>query len=257
MKLQEFDSKMKELLFVEENVLYIEKDNLHNGLQSFGGHAVTRVGFTVSSGVRAFELAKEAGCDALVVHHGIKVPPKNLDLSSYKRYEFLIKNDIALWSAHFVLDAHPTIGNNAQIMAAIKLKDHAPYMEPSYGAPWGRIGEFKKPLSVEEVLSRLDGRLSPETHVYEFGPREVRRVIAVSGGGAPSPVDFFHLQELGVDLFITGEVGEWHREQIRELGINLIAGGHYHTERFGLQALQPVVESWGLETAWIELENMI
>lgn len=258
MTLHDFDQQMRAFLCREELLPHLAQDNLYNGLMTHGSGQVTKVGFGVSASVELFRLAKAAGCDAIIVHHGLNIPAKQLDLSVYKRLEFLIKNDIALWSAHFVLDAHPEVGNNAQILQAIGTPNSSePYVDPAHQAPWGRLAHFMEPLTVTDVLEKLDGRLSPQTIVYDFGPTENRTVAAVSGGGAPRSEDFAQLKELGVDLFITGEVGEWNREQIRELEINLIAGGHYHTERFGVQALQPVVESWGLETVWLELENPV
>jgi len=254
----EFDQKMKELLCLPELMPFVAKDNLYNGLMSQGSGEVKKVGFGVSSSVELFKLAKAAGCDAVVVHHGLQILPKQLDTSTYQRLEFLIKNDIALWSAHFVLDAHPELGNNSEMLQAIGTPNNTvPYFDPAHEAPWGRLAHFVDPLTVAGVIEKLSGRLSPDTVVYDFGPKENFTVISVSGGGAPRQEDFASLKELGVDLFITGEVGEWTREQIREIGINLIAGGHYHTEKFGVQALQPVVEGWGLETEWLELENSI
>jgi len=40
--------------------------------------------------------------------------------------------------------------------------------------------------------------------------------------------------------------------------MNFIAAGHYHTEMVGVQALQKVVEEeWGVETVWLDVENVI
>jgi dinuclear metal center YbgI/SA1388 family protein len=254
MKLQEFDQRMSEMLITDDLKPFLAQDPLHNGLMTRGSGEVTRVGFGVSSSQRLFEMAAEAKCDALVVHHGVPIQATNLEALSYNRMAFLIKNDIALWSAHFVGDAHPTLGNNAQILQTIGIDSHEPYIDFS-NAPWGRVGNFAQPRALSEIISALKPRLSPTTLVYDFGPKEVKRVVSVSGKGGPAEME--SLMRDGVDVYITGEVHEWHREYARESGITIIGGGHYHTEMFGVQAIQKEVNTWGLETTWLDLENEV
>lgn len=254
MKLQEFDNAMSELLITEELEIHLEQDPLHNGLQTRGSGEVMKVGFGVSSSLKLFEMAAEAGCDALVVHHGLKIQPGNLERLTYNRMAFLIKNDIALWSAHFVADAHPQLGNAAQMLQAIGMDAHAPYVGFE-NAPWGRVGSFDAPRQLSEILQELKPLLSPDTIVYDFGPHDVSTVVSVTGKGAPMEME--SLMREGVDLYLTGEVHEWHREFARESGVSIVGGGHYHTEVFGVKAIQKEVDTWGLETVWLDLSNTV
>jgi putative NIF3 family GTP cyclohydrolase 1 type 2 len=41
----------------------------------------------------------------------------------------------------------------------------------------------------------------------------------------------------GIDTFITGEAPHWAAVAAEELGMNLLLGGHYATETFGVKAL--------------------
>jgi dinuclear metal center YbgI/SA1388 family protein len=225
-------------------------------LQTRGNETVRTVGFAVSASMEVFRLAKEQHCDALVVHHGVILPATHFDTLTYNRYSYLIKNNLSLWSAHFLLDAHPTLGNNVQMLKAIGAKPTTPYAFHG-DAPWGWTGEFAKPQPLSKILAKLKPLLSPRTVVYDFGKATVKRVVAVSGKGAPWTQDTAALPEQGVDLYITGEVHEWIRESFREVGVNFIAGGHYHTECFGVQALQKEVSRWGLKTVWIDFPNDI
>lgn len=236
---------------------HVDKDRLQNGLQSWGRDKVQKVGFAVSASLEVFKKAVAAGCDALVVHHGV-FPTERMDKYTWERWAYLAKNDLSLYSAHYLLDAHPSLGNNAQILKAIGVDTFEPYLDFS-GSPWGHIGDLQEPASVEEIVGRLEGKLSPDTIVYDFGPKEVKRIVAISGKGAPGSFDnMLDLQAAGADLYITGEVHEWNREMFREVGMHLIAGGHYHTEVFGVRALQAYTQSeWGLETEWIDLENNV
>lgn len=254
MKLQEFDQRLSELLIIEELKPHLDQDRLHNGLQTRGAGEVTKVGFGVSASLQLFEMAVEAGCDALVVHHGVSIQPRNLEALTYNRMAFLIKNDIALWSAHFVADAHPELGNNAQILQTIGMQKHMPYVDFT-SAPWGRVGSFDAPRQLSDILHELKPLLSPDTIVYDFGPQEVSKVVSVSGKGAPMEME--SLMREGVDLYLTGEVHEWHREFARESGVSIVGGGHYHTEVFGVQAIQKEVDTWGLETVWLDVSNTV
>lgn len=254
--LNAFNAKMTKLLRRPELVPYLSQDVLDNGLQTRGNDTVRTVGFAVSANMETFRMAKAQHCDALVVHHGVILPSTHLDSLTYNRFAYLIQNNLSLWSAHFLLDAHPTLGNNAQILKAIGAKPTTPYAFHGE-APWGWTGEFSKPQPLTTVLKKLRPLLSPRTVVYDFGNKMIKRVVAVSGKGAPWTQDTVELAEKNVDLYITGEVHEWIRETFREVGVNFIAGGHYHTEIFGVKAVQAEVKKWGLQTRWIDFPNDI
>lgn len=255
--LQQFDEKMWQTLTEEDTKEHIAKDTLQNGLMTWGAPEVSRVGFAVSENMAVYELAAKEQCDAVVVHHGLSIPGKALDRIVYDRLAFLIKNNISLWSAHYTLDAHSVHGNNAQIMKLIGAKqtDRTWFEEAQYGAPWGFIGELSAPSSITDIVSKTAERFSPKTVVYDFGPKEIRKVAVISGAGGPSNDQLLAMKAQDIDLYITGEVREWHQEMAREVGIHIIAGGHWHTETFGVQTLMPEVESWGVETVWLGVEN--
>ncbi|MBI2410268.1 MAG: Nif3-like dinuclear metal center hexameric protein [Candidatus Kerfeldbacteria bacterium] len=255
--LREFDECIATVLRTPELERFVNQDSLYNGLQTRGLGEVTHVGFGVSASMELFRLAHESGCDALVVHHGLFIPPRNLDRLTYNRLAYLIQNNIALWSAHYLLDAHPEIGNNAQIIAAVGGKIVEPYIAGSR-APWGYIAELPQPQSLAALVDRLAPRFSPDKIIYDFADKPIERFVCVSGKGGPSAEDMEQLAKNGVQLYITGEIHEWHREQFREFGISCIAGGHYHTETFGLQALQPIVEKkLDVKTTWLDLVNNV
>jgi dinuclear metal center YbgI/SA1388 family protein len=253
--LDAFNAKMTKLLRRPELVPYLSQDVLDNGLQTRGNTTVKTVGFAVSANMATFEQAKKQKCDALVVHHGVILPATHFDAITYNRYAYLIKNNLSLWSAHFLLDAHPTLGNNVQILKTIGARPTKPYMFDR--APWGWVGEFTKPQPFTAVLKKLRPYMSPRTVVYDYGSKTVKRVVVVSGKGSPWTQDASQLVDDGVDLYITGETHEWIRDIFREINVNFIAGGHYHTEMFGVKAVQKEVAKWGVRTEWIDTKNDI
>lgn len=255
--LSQFDSLMKETLLVDHLPQYVGNDALQNGLQSWGSEEITKIGFAVSANMSTFQKAVEADCQALIVHHGMWISGNNLDRFTFERIKYLVENKLSVWSAHYLLDAHPTLGNNAKILEYIGTTSAIePFVDFS-GAPWGYIAELETPLSFKDIQEKVSPVFSPRSLYYNFSEGPIKRIAAVSGKGAPRNFADMHvLKDAGVDLYITGELHEWNREMFRETGISCIGGGHYHTEVFGPQALMKYVEdNWDCTVEWINDEN--
>lgn len=257
---------LSELKTFLDNYLYFDKKMdigkvdpiMTNGLMVRGKEEIKKIGFGVSASLSFFQKAKQLGCDALIVHHSFNYPPVNCyDGIFQNRISFLLKHNISLFGYHFLLDAHPEIGNNAQILKAIGAKPVKEYLHR--GDPWGWIGEFRKGEELSVIEKKLKSYLSPRALIYRFGPEKIRRVVAVSGCGAPYSGEMQYLLAEGIDLFITGEVHEWNRENFREAKISFIAGGHYATEVFGVKALMEKTKDNFPDVAveWLDLNNDI
>ena len=94
-----------------------------------------------------------------------------------------------------------------------------------------------------------------EPLVFAEGRTSIERV-AVSTGAAG--YDLLAAASEGYDCFVTGEPEEPSLHAARELGIHLIAAGHYATERLGVQALAARVgERFGVTWEFIEVENPV
>lgn len=229
-----------------------------NGLMVRGKEEVQTIGFGVSASIALFDKAHGAGCDAVVVHHSFNLPPHNrYDRIFQNRMSLLIHRDMSLFGYHFLLDAHPEIGNNVRILKTIGAKPVEPYN--LHAAPWGWVGELETPVGLEGIEKKLRPLLSNRTVIYSDGPKQVKRVAAVSGKGAPSGGGMQELLDRKIDLYITGEAHEWNRELFREAGIHFIAGGHYHTEVFGVRALMEKTQQQfpDLKTVWLDLPNEV
>jgi dinuclear metal center YbgI/SA1388 family protein len=207
-------------------------DGAVNGLQVENSGWVTRIAATVDASLATVNLAIRAKADLLVVHHGLfwsrSIPWRG------KKYELirrLIENDLAVYSSHLPLDAHPKLGNNAQLGAALGLKQLRPFFE-SHGQAIGF--QTTATLLREELASRLARATGTRPLVIPGGPKICRRIGVVTGGAGG---DLKLAADAGVDTFITGEGPHWTYALAEELGINVLYGGHYATETFGVKAL--------------------
>ena len=253
-KLQEF---LNDLMLYDKNLNVCAVDpHMANGLVFKGEEKIQKIALGVSASIEVFKKAVELGCQALIVHHAFNYPPfVTYDRLFQNRYSYLVKNNLSLFGYHFLLDSHPKIGHNVLIIEKLGGKVEKPFLHG--GAPWGYFGTVNN-LSIEQVKNMFAKDFSPTMTVYPYGPKEIKKVVAISGRGTPIPSDIQYLIDNKVDLFITGENSEWIREIFREVGIHFIAGGHYHTERFGILALEKVLkEKLGIETEFIELVNNV
>lgn len=203
-----------------------------NGLQVANSGRIRRIASAVDATERTMRAAVEAGADLLVVHHGLGWQPLlPLTGANYRKVKLALEGDLAVYSAHLPLDAHPKIGNNALLARALGLKrQRAGFVEK--GVPIGRIGETS--LSRTQLAARLTRVLGKDPLVIDGGPTRPKRVGVVTGGAGTRVAD---AAREGIDTFITGEGSHWTDGVARDLGINLIYGGHYLTETFGVRAL--------------------
>ena len=203
-----------------------------NGLQVENRGTVSRIAAAVDASLATVKLAVGAKADLLVVHHGLFWSPTHpWTGKKYELLQLLLENNLAVYSSHLPLDAHPKLGNNAQLCAVMGLKRARPFFA-SHG---GLIGfKARQRISRTELTTRLHRALGSKPLLIPGG-REICECIGVVTGGAGDGLKQAAAE--GVDTFITGEGPHWTYALAEELGMNVFHGGHYATETFGVKAL--------------------
>ena len=207
-------------------------DGAVNGLQVENRGTVTRIAATVDASLATVKLAIAAQADLLIVHHGLFWSPSHPWTG--KRYELLqllIENNLAVYSSHLPLDAHPKLGNNALLCAALGLRNLKPFFV-SHGQHIGL--QARQKISRDDLTKRL-GRATGANPLLIPGGKEICERIGVVTGGAGGDLKIAVAE--GVDTFITGEGPHWTYALAEELGVNVFYAGHYATETFGVKAL--------------------
>jgi dinuclear metal center YbgI/SA1388 family protein len=203
-----------------------------NGLQVENSGRVGKIAAAVDASLATIELAIAVKANLLLVHHGLFWGPSHPWTG--KRYALLralLKADLAVYSSHLPLDAHPKLGNNAQLCARLGFKRLRPFFL-SHGQ---KIGFQVQNQISRARLAALVGRATGSGPRVIPGGAEVCRSIGVVTGGAGQELKLAAAG--GVDTFITGEGPHWTYAQAEELGLNVIYAGHYATETFGVKAL--------------------
>jgi dinuclear metal center YbgI/SA1388 family protein len=207
-------------------------DNALNGLQIENSGRVTRIGAAVDVSTRVLTEAQRRRVDLLLVHHGLFWPGlRPIRGALGRQLRLALESDIALYSAHLPLDVHPRVGNNAQLVDALGLKSAQPFLQEK-GQPVGL--KVRAALPKAELVRKLQKALNGPVKVFDFGTKQTRAIGVVTGAAGS---EIYRVAEENIDTFITGEAPHWTAVAAEELGINLLLGGHYATEVFGVKAL--------------------
>lgn len=211
-------------------------DDLANNIQLKGKPQVEKIALGVSCSQKFIEKSLEWGADYLICHHGL-YPAGEIYKSRFDaiedRLKTIIKNDLSLAGFHYCLDAHPEIGNNAQIIQ--KLAAHR--LAETYFDGWGWVGEFSTPILIEDLISRLEKITNHSVYAVKDGPKKIKRFGVCSGGAKPHGSTFFEILDKKLDAVISGEINEAGPSTAKSGGYHYLAAGHYATEVFGVQAL--------------------
>ncbi len=220
------------------------------GLQIEGRDEIDRIAVGVDAAHATIDGALAAGAGMLIVHHGIFWGPTKRIAGAFGfKIRRFIEADLNLYAAHLALDAHPTLGNNAELCRLLNLHPTGGYFNFK-GLDVGVISETASPLSFDALAARFADMLQPPLKVDASGPEMVRKVAVCSGDAARSLEEAF---ELGCDTLVTGELDYTMAHAPEELGMNVIYGGHYVTETLGVQALaRHLNEVFGLPWVFVD-----
>ena len=190
----------------------LQVDRAIEQLNNPNNRTITTVAFAVDASVRAVEAAAKAGAQLLVVHHGISWGGgiKRLEGGVGNVVRAAMKANLAIAAYHLPLDAHPTLGNNAQLAKLLGLKK----VRPAFGYHGNVIGVV--------------------------GTNRHGKLIGICSGGAGEFAE--EAKNLGCDLYVTGEASWGDVIAAENCGMKMICAGHYETEVFGVRALSKAMK---------------
>jgi dinuclear metal center YbgI/SA1388 family protein len=220
------------------------------GMQVVGGSDVTSIACGVSCSRELFERAVAQGAQLVIVHHGLfwRNEPLVVDARLRGRLEALFSGNASLLAYHLALDAHPTLGNNAQLAERIGARVEGPFETVGLGCAIDA-------LSLESLVERVESAVGRAPLVLRGGDGKIRRIAVFSGAAGETLIAAAHA---GYDALLTGEPEEPSAATARELGIHLVAAGHDATERFGVQALSAhLAHRFDLQWQYVDIANPV
>jgi dinuclear metal center YbgI/SA1388 family protein len=227
---------------------FCDWDGAVNGLQMENSGRVGHIAACVDASLATIKLAIAAGADLMIVHHGLFWSP-SVPWTGKRRelLELLVRNNLAVYSSHLPLDAHPRLGNNARLCAALGFNSLKPFfLEKGRHIGW----QTRASISRQDLVEKLSVLLGGAPHLLPGGEERCERIGVVTGGAGGSMK--IAAQE-GVDTFITGEGPHWTYALAEDLELNVIYGGHYATETFGVRALSAELsETFGVPWTFLD-----
>lgn len=209
-----------------------------NGIQLENRAEIRGVAVAVDCSQRTIDGAIAAKANLLVVHHGLLwggVQPIRGAL--YERLYRLLTHDIAVYSSHLPLDAHPEVGNNVLLARELGLE------------PTGKFARFQTldigvrgegEIATATLVERADAfarRHGGRAVVTPIPAGRVTRRWGICTGAGASAETLREAVALRLDTLIVGEGPHWTAVDAPELGIAIVYAGHYATETLGVQAL--------------------
>ena len=233
-------------------------DYCPNGLQVEGSSEIKKIITGVTANQALIDQAIVQKADAILVHHGYFWKGEQQVLTGIKgaRIQSLMQHDISLLAYHLPLDAHPILGNNAQLAQLLGFETTGGMDGAKY--PVGNVGNWlsgtgdQGAAALAEHISTVLGR-----DVMLLGPEQKQiHKVAWCTGAAQSMIE--HAAGLGVDCFISGEVSEQTTHLAQELDVVFISAGHHATERYGVKALGDYIAAeMNVEVEFIDIDNPV
>jgi dinuclear metal center YbgI/SA1388 family protein len=248
MKREELVSYLDELL---EPAKF--RDYCPNGLQVEGRSEVSRIVAGVTASQALLDVAVAKGADTVLVHHGYFWKGDDGRVTGIRRQRLgtLINHDINLIAYHLPLDAHPVLGNNAQLATRLGWQPDGRFGEQDIA--W--FGALPEPSSLGGLAAEVARGLGREPLVIGEANRRIRRIAWCSGGAQGY---FEQAIALGVDAYLSGEISEQTVHLARESGVAYLAAGHHATERGGVQALAAhLAGRFELDCTFVDVPNPV
>ncbi|MDR2601509.1 MAG: Nif3-like dinuclear metal center hexameric protein [Spirochaetaceae bacterium] len=246
----ELDAYFRSVLKIKD---FQKIDSSLNGLQVDGGGGadIKKIAFAVDACMETFLQAYAINAGMVFAHHGLFWGGATaLTGIQGGRVKFLMDKNIALYAAHLPLDENAEVGNNACLARLLELKDVRPFGFYK-GVQIGFKGVFERPVTINEAALRVSFMGREAAAVLPFGPKENKTCAVISGGASMEAVQAV---EEGVDLYVTGEALHSVYHIALEGRLNMIGGGHYATEVWGVRALAEKCEKeTGIECVFLDV----
>ncbi|HIE79077.1 MAG TPA: Nif3-like dinuclear metal center hexameric protein [Candidatus Thioglobus sp.] len=221
-----------------------------NGLQIEGCRNISKIIAGVSANIDLIEKAIEQKADALFVHHGFFWKNEEPSIIGIKRNRIalIIEHNINLFGYHLPLDAHPVVGNNAQLAEVLNIENPEPISDTLVWT--GHVNS-----TLQDLSELVDSKLDRKPLVIGEKSSQIRKVAWCTGAAQ----DMIEVAiDIGADVFITGEVSEKIPAIAKENKIAFISAGHHATERYGVQALcRHLSDKFELEYSFIDIDNTV
>lgn len=229
------------------------RDYCPNGLQVEGARRIRKIATGVTASLSFLEKAINAGADAVFVHHGYFWKNEDARIVGIRknRIGLLMESGMSLYAYHLPLDAHPELGNNAQLGMKLGFSTQLRFGDQGIAM----LGEVWDSAPAEEIGKRIASKLSRKPEIFGDKSKVLKKIAWCSGAAQGLLLE---AAALGADAYLSGEVSEHTVHEAEESGTVYLCAGHHATERYGIQALgDHLASAFSLEHEFIDSDNPV
>lgn len=111
-----------------------------------------------------------------------------------------------------------------------------------WGLGYGFIGELEKPVSFNTFVTRVKRVFKVKSFLTnQYTPRSVRKIAFTPGSGSAF---VGAVPSLGVDVYVTGEVGYHDSLEAARQGLSVFELGHRESEHYFLKTIEAWMKEW-------------
>ena len=229
------------------------RDYCPNGLQVEGSRPIRKIATGVTASLSFLEKARDCGADAVFVHHGYfwKSEDPRITGIKKKRIGLLMESGMSLFAYHLPLDAHPELGNNAQLGMKLGFSTDSRFGDQNIAM----LGKAWDPVRAEEFAERISLKLSRKVDIFGDKSKIIGKISWCSGAAQHYLLE---ASNLGADGYLSGEISEQTVHEAEESGTVYFWAGHHATERYGIQALgEHLAQAFSIGHEHIDAENPV
>jgi dinuclear metal center YbgI/SA1388 family protein len=230
------------------------RDYCPNGLQVEGRDQIGRLVTGVTASMALLEAAHDTQADAVLVHHGYFWRGEDARVIGphQRRLKLLLTQNINLFAYHLPLDAHPVLGNNAQLGIRLGLTAGGHFGDQELG--W--LGTVDDPeLRIADLAQRVEQVLGRSPTIIGNPQQRVGLIGWCTGAAQNALADAI---SAGAHTYLSGEISEQTVHLARESGVAYLACGHHATERYGVQAIgEYLAREFNLHHEFIDISNPV
>ena len=216
------------------------------------GQKIKKIFSSLDPTLDALMNASETNAQVLFTHHPLIFKSiSHIEINAYPGQILAraARKNISVVTAHTNLDVAK--GGINDILANLMGLQNVEVLQPhdkEPGVGLGRVGDLPEPTDLFSLAKTVINKLGAD-HIRLMGQKKesVRRIAVVGGSGGSLTSS---AAGNGADVLITGDVGHHAALEAKSLGIALIDGGHFHTEKTAFNIFCKHLEDFFRKGGW-------
>lgn len=205
---------------------------------------VQNILFALDVTQRVLDEAERVHANLIITHHPLMFSPVQHITEENTEGRLIVRmlrSHICLISAHTNLDRAPR-GINDTLASLLGL-------ESIQGEAFFRVGQFHKPVSLQELIHHVSTVLHTTVRIFGQCPGDI--IIKTMGISSGAGSDFWtDARQMGAQVFLTGEIKHHHGLAMCDAGLVGLEAGHFATEEPGIFALADALQRYVNEVKW-------